>query len=70
MELDNAEILEEILPSSELLACALSYELGIESGRGLWANYPKSYNDGILCVAQRLRAWLVNPPDGKYSTEA
>jgi len=66
MEIDNAEILEEILPSSELLACALSFELGVEIGRGLWENYPQSFNGGILCVSQRLRAWLVNPPNGKY----
>jgi hypothetical protein len=60
-------LLDRTLPSTEVLAAALAYELGRVIGEGLWSDYPESFNVGINLFAERVRGWLADPPDGEYT---
>ncbi len=60
-------VLDDLLPGEVTLAAALSYELG-QSQAKMNENYPYSFNTEMHSLSRRLRAWLVNPPKGEYTT--
>lgn len=65
-QMDN---LGNTLPSASLISAALAYELGKVGAEKIYAD-ADTLNSSLDKVGKRMRDWLVNPPNGKYSCTA